>query len=440
MLPGTARGQTVTIIRSFGSLSSITFPQGPPVQGRDGKLYAETDFSTPTVFKEQTNGNTALLYNFGFAISSPEVPVLLGNDGNWYGTTEGPGLFPEGGLLYRISPDGVYTILHSFSTTTNGAAAVGSVIEVNGKLYGTTVGDNLGVVGPSVYSYDLSTGTFATVYEFNSSQLFFIGSALLHASDGNLYGLGSASDHCGAAFKMTPSGKLLNIYSFDCSLDVGINEINAPLVEGSDGNFYGTGEKGGSGGSGSVFKMDRSGNVSVLHYFGADNDGINPGTGLVAATDGNLYGTTTYGQGNAGNGIIYQISTSGNYQQIYLWSGFNRTPWGIFQDTDGKFYGYLIFGGGAHGTGAFYSLDMDLGPFITFVSSTGAVGQVVQILGQGLTGSSGVTFNGVPATKFTVAKDTFMTAVVPSGATTGPVVVTTPTGTLTSNKSFSVMP
>jgi uncharacterized repeat protein (TIGR03803 family) len=313
------------------------------------------------------------------------------------------------------------------------------VIEVNGKLYGATVGGN--PVGPSVYTYDLSTGVFSTLYQFDSTQLLNSGGALVRASDGNLYGLGVGSDLCGAAFKMTPSGTLLDIYPFDCSLQIGINEgFDAPLIEGPDGNFYGTDGRGGPGGYGTVFKMDRSGNVTVLHYFGGDNDGINPQVGLTVATDGNLYGTTSFGQGNASYGTIFQISTSGTYQQIYLWSATDRQPWGLLQGTDGKFYGYLILGKGPGSAGAFYRLDMGLAPFITFVSSTGAVGQSVQILGQGLTGATGVTFNGVPATKFTAVQDTFMTAVVPGGASTGPVVVTTPSGTLTSNRNFNVIP
>jgi hypothetical protein len=82
---------------------------------------------------------------------------------------------------------------------------------------------------------------------------------------------------------------------------------------------------------------------------------------------------------------------------------------------------------------------MGLGPFITFVRSTGGVGQTAQILGQGLTGTTAVSFNGIAATSFKVASDTFLTAVVPSGATTGPVVVTTPGGTLTSNKNFRII-
>jgi hypothetical protein len=79
-----------------------------------------------------------------------------------------------------------------------------------------------------------------------------------------------------------------------------------------------------------------------------------------------------------------------------------------------------------------------LGSFITFVSTQGHVGAVAQILGQGLTGSRSVTFNGVPAITFSVFSDTYMTAVVPAGATTGPVVVTTPSGPLTSNVSFRI--
>jgi hypothetical protein len=86
-----------------------------------------------------------------------------------------------------------------------------------------------------------------------------------------------------------------------------------------------------------------------------------------------------------------------------------------------------------------FSLNMGLGPFITFVQPTGKVGQAVQILGQGLKGTTSVTFNGIAATSFTVVNDTYMTAVAPTGATTGPVVVTTPSGALTSNVSFRII-
>ena len=95
--------------------------------------------------------------------------------------------------------------------------------------------------------------------------------------------------------------------------------------------------------------------------------------------------------------------------------------------------------GGGNNYGTVYSLDMSLGPFISFVRASGRIGAPVQILGQGFRGTSSVTFNGIPASSFKVVTDTFMTAVVPTGASTGPVVVTTPSGNLTSNKNFRVL-
>ncbi len=109
------------------------------------------------------------------------------------------------------------------------------------------------------------------------------------------------------------------------------------------------------------------------------------------------------------------------------------------QDTNGIFYG-TTYAGGRYGYGTAYSLNMGLGPFVAFVQATGRAGSSAQILCQNLTGTTSVTFNGVPATSFTVKSATYMTAVVPSGATTGPVVVTAPGGTLTSNVSFRVIP
>ena len=109
----------------------------------------------------------------------------------------------------------------------------------------------------------------------------------------------------------------------------------------------------------------------------------------------------------------------------------------LVQDTNGRFYGTAPYGG-AYGFGAIYSLDMGLPPFVTFVQAVGKIGRSAQILGQKLKGTTSVTFNGVPATSFKVVSDTYVTAVVPTGATTGPVVVTTPTGALTSNVNFRI--
>ena len=111
---------------------------------------------------------------------------------------------------------------------------------------------------------------------------------------------------------------------------------------------------------------------------------------------------------------------------------------GLVQATNGTFYGTTVYGG-SHDDGVIFSLSMGLGPFVAFVRDSGKVGQTGGILGQGFTGTSSVSLNGTPAS-FTVKSDTFITATVPPGATTGYVTVVTPSGTLTSNVPFRVLP
>jgi hypothetical protein len=111
----------------------------------------------------------------------------------------------------------------------------------------------------------------------------------------------------------------------------------------------------------------------------------------------------------------------------------------LAQDTSGVFYG-TASSGGIYDEGSLYSLNMGLSPFIALVRYSGYVGRPVEILGQGLKGATAVTVNGVPATSFKIVSNTYMTAVIPAGATTGPVVVTTSTGTLTSNHNLRIVP
>jgi uncharacterized repeat protein (TIGR03803 family) len=163
-------------------------------------------------------------------------------------------------------------------------------------------------------------------------------------------------------------------------------------------------------------------------------------SGLVQGTDGNLYGGTHKGGAND-LGTVYQITLNGQYKQLYsfvdrIGQSVDSAP---MQHTNGKFYGATTYGG-RYSEGAMYSLDMGLGPFIALVRYTGRIGQPLQILGQGLTGSTAVTVNGAAATSFKVVSDTYMTTVIPAGATTGPVVVTTTKGALTSNHNLRIVP
>jgi len=180
---------------------------------------------------------------------------------------------------------------------------------------------------------------------------------------------------------------------------------------------------------------------------------------LVQGTDGNFYGATqnggnpgcvNYDLGRRGCGTLFRITPSGKLTTLlYKFCHVTGCPdgalpyGGLFQATDGNFYG-TTYGGGAADCSGFacgtaYRLSVGLGPFVSLQRPYGKVGQSVGILGQGLTGTTSVSFKGTPAS-FTVISDTYIRARVPTGATTGTISVTTPGGTLNSNMAFLVLP
>jgi len=431
----------VKTIHSFNGADG-EFPQTMVLtQGRDGRLYGTTEgnFSDDlgTVFKERTGGAVVVLHRFdGSDGTAPQSGLTLARDGNFYGTALMGGTLNQG-TLFRLTPAGVLTVLHGFTGGSDGGFPIAPPIEASdGNLYGTT--SNFSGANSTLYKFSAS-GMFSTLYTFDQTVGYNSFGPALQGSDGKLYltmESGGASG-CGSIVRMTLDGSLESKYSFSCG-DGGDAPIG-PLMQASDGNFYGTTSGGGKDLLGTVFRITSDWTFTTLYSFKKiENDGLNPACGLTQGTDGNLYGTTS-GGGRASSGTIFQISLDGVYKQLYsLPSNHPAFPHSApLQDTNGTFYGPTV-AGGANGLGSVYTLDMALGPFITFVRAQGKVGTKAQILGQGFTGATSVTFNGIPAISFNVARDTYMTAVVPAGATTGPVVVTTPTGTLTSNVSFRV--
>ncbi len=435
--------QTVTDIYSFTGQGSSQDPSFiTPAQGRDGALYGTTQGSGGfpdygSVFRLTTAGLGGQLFAFDYTDGgNPSASLMLATDGSLYGVAAGGGSSGDG-VFFRITPSGVQSVLHNFAGGTDGTFPRSAPVQASdGNLYGTTEGTLSAGSGATIYRYT-ATGAFSTIYQFDENTGTI--APLIQGTDGNLYGTAyySGPGFCGSVFKMTRAAVLLMSYSFPCG-EGGANPAG-PLLQAADGNFYGTTEQGGSLASGIVFKMTPKGRVSILYNFKGGSDGAFPDAGLVQGTDGMLYGTTG-GGGSAGFGTLFQISTAGAYKSLYSFtSGMGEYPLSaLLQHTDGIFYG-AAERGGAHSYGSVYSLDMGLGPFATFVLPTGKVGQSAQILGQSLTGTTSVTFNGVPATSFEVVTDTYMTAVVPSGATTGKVVVTTPSGALTSNVNFRII-
>jgi uncharacterized repeat protein (TIGR03803 family) len=427
-------------LQNFNGSNGASPFLGALTQGRDGKLYGTTYSGgvsgMGTVYRfNQTTNFIQVLHSFagGTDGSSPAGGLTLATDGNYYGTTNYGGSAGVG-VLFKITSGGTYTVLHSFLGGSDGEFGADAPIQASdGNLYGVTTGG----VGVSSTLYKLTrAGAYSVVYTFATATGTSV-EGLMQGTDGNLYATadGGGANGCGSIVKLTLAGVLKATHSFNCG-----NGGTAPLaalIQGTDGNYYGTTTGGGTGTFGVLFRLGPSFGETVLHDF-SSTGARDPQAGLMQATDGNLYGVSI-NSGNLNGSILYSFNPSTSaYSELYQFSvGLFSAP--LMQHTSGLLYGPSWMGG-THGDGFLYSVDMGLGPFVTFVHAQGKVGSVAQILGQGLTGASSVTFNGVPTASFAVVSDTYMTAVVPTGATTGPVVVTTPGGTLTSNVNFRVSP
>ncbi|MGB7074071.1 MAG: choice-of-anchor tandem repeat GloVer-containing protein [Candidatus Sulfotelmatobacter sp.] len=220
----------------------------------------------------------------------------------------------------------------------------------------------------------------------------------------------------------------------------------AALVQGANGDFYGSTTAGGADGIGTLFKITSSGDLTALYSFSGRLSGSFIGLSpLIQATDGNFYGAGAT-DGTDLFGMLFRITPEEDtLTTLYNFTGGTDGlyPNGMSQATNGTLYGTTQGGRPCDScnpdNSTVFSLGMGLGPFVSFVRSLGHVGVSVQILGQGFTGATAVSFNGISAS-FAVKSDTYLTATVPVGATNGFVTVTEPSGTLTSNKIFRVVP
>ena len=262
------------------------------------------------------------------------------------------------------------------------------------------------------------TGKLTTLFEFNAypNGGCYPIAPLVQAADGSLYGTTQygGANYAGTVFRMTLSGAVTLLHSFD---NASGSQPQTALIQGSDGNFYGTTPKGGTGNAGLVFKITPKGVFSVLHSLNGTTDGAAPYAGLVQATDGNLYGVAQ----NAGNGYgtIFKLTTKGKFSVVHNFIGADGNKPGVatIQHTNGVLYGNTQNGGGYLNTGVFFRVKISAKPFVSLLPILGKVGATIEFLGQGFTGTTKVSFNGVSA-NFTVVSNTYLTAVVPAGATT----------------------
>ena len=355
---------TLQTLCSFNSTNGAN-PIAALTLGNDGNFYGTTEYGGSsgdgTVFQVTTNDTLTTLYSFtgGWDGAYPNAALTLGNDGNFYGTTCGGGGSGDG-AIFRVTTNGTLTPLYSFTGGTNGATPNALTLGNDGNFYGTTEYGGQGVEGGWFYASSLGTvfkvttnGTLTTLVSFNESYATggaYPNAALTLGSDGDFYGTteGGGGSNDGTVFKVTTSGTLTYLGFFN-----GINgaEPNA-LTLGNDGNFYGTTSQGGSSRDGTVFKVTTSGGLTCLVSFNGTN-GASPNA-LTLGNGGNFYGTTLYG-GSSGYGTVFQVTTNGTLTTLVSFNGGNgEYPYAALTlGNDGNFYGTT---GGVGGYGTVFRL------------------------------------------------------------------------------------
>jgi len=380
--PSGARGQTtLTTLYSFGG-----YPYSL-VEGSDGNFYGTTyeggGSNDGTVFKITPSGVLTVLHTFEGGDGAWPVGLVQGSDGNFYGTTTigGTDFYGSGdGTVFKMTPSGSLTTLYSFCSKAECvdgyAPRAGLVQGSDGSFYGTAgAGGANGDYG-TVFRITPS-GALTVLYSFDAAPGYYPWAGLVQGSDGNFYGttLDCGVDFAcsGTIFRITPSGALTTLFSSCCSGAPAADGYSpyAGLVQGSDGNFYGTMSAGGANGDGTVFKMTPSGALTPLYSFCSQNappvsctDGKQPETGLVQGSDGNFYGATMWGGANGinqacsgggiGCGTVFKITPSGTLTTLYSFCSERfcsdgAVPTSVVQGSDGSFYGTTYQGGGSNG-------------------------------------------------------------------------------------------
>jgi uncharacterized repeat protein (TIGR03803 family) len=327
--------QTFTRLHTFDATDGAN-PYAQLVQATDGNLYGTTAFGGVsgygTVFKISASGTLKRLYNFCSQSgctdgSTPYAGLIQATDGNFYGTTIYGGANSDG-TVFKVTPSGELTTLYSFCSQT--ACSDGGFPETR----------------------------------------------LIQASEGNLYGTtayGGAHGYYGTVFKITLGGELTTLYSFCSQSSCTDGSDPSALVQGTDGNFYGTTYNGGAnfapcndgaGACGTVFKITPAGALTTLHSFCAESgctDGQGPAAALLQATDGSFYGTTHFG-GDSLDGTMFKITSNGALTTLYSFCSGGSCATGAYptaalvQATDGNFYGAASVGGNGSSSGTIFNI------------------------------------------------------------------------------------
>ena len=322
-------GGSESLLYSFGSQPfDGTHPSAGLVQGSDGNFYGTTyaggTNSSGSVFRLTPGGRYSNLYSFqGWPGDggNPSAALVQGSDGNFYGTASVGGT-NRYGAVFRFTTNGTETILYAFAGPTNDGAGplAPLVVGLDGNFYGTTAFGGLTNISGTTATF---IGGFGTVFRISPGgsyqNLHLFGSVipdglyglspLVQGNDGNFYGVtydGGTYTNLGAVFRITPGGTESLFYSFGSQPGDGVRPSS--LVVGSDGNFYGTASAGGTYDLGTLFRVSPGGSETVLYSFGSQlNDGASPLGSLIENSDGIWFGTTEFGGAHT-NGTIFELA------------------------------------------------------------------------------------------------------------------------------------
>ncbi len=360
-----------TVLYTFTGGADGDSPYGGVVRDLAGNLYGVTSYGggasgTGVVYKVDPKGHETVLHSFtGASDGGYPNPVIVDSAGNLYGTATIGGGTANAGVVFKVDPAGHETVLYTFSGGADGASPDAALSrDAAGDLYGTTyVGgaDNAGVV----FKLD-ATGHEKVLYTFTGGADGANPSAALILDEaGNLYGTtsGGGSAGLGVVFKVDRSGKETVLHTFTRS-PYGDQPDLAGVIRDSEGNLYGTTAFNAGGGQGAVYKLDSSGNPTVLYAFPGAQDGQHPyNNGLTVGADGELYGSLFYG-GRSGVGVVYSLDRHGDERVLYdfvqsISVGFGQPTGGVIRDAAGNFYGTTFTGQAdvGRGFGVVYKVD-----------------------------------------------------------------------------------
>ena len=343
-----------------------SYPLAGVTEGRDGRLYGTTSVGGAngfgTVYSLTRDGGTFTdIHDFTGSPDadggSPQSQLTRSSAGTFYGTTPS-GLYTGGGTLYKISSTGIYSLLYSFDGFAGQGPTWQPILAADGKLYGTTIkggsGIGTGFCAGVVYRFDLSTNRISTFAEFNGID-GCLPNAITQGTDKNFYGTGehggltspkpSLAEGKGSAFKISSTGTVSLLYSFHARP----GHYPYGTVQGPDGQFYGVTSEGGYFERGTIYKCDASGNITILHHFNQEGqqDGYTPKASLIVGKDGCLYGSTYFGGEFDNSGTIFKVTTDGVFTRLCSL----RAPEGanitapLLEGKDGCLYGVAYHGG-----------------------------------------------------------------------------------------------